>query len=825
MKKRISGILFPVAVILGLGASTAGTGRGSSGAAHVPSPAIISDTVIYPQAGYKLRRTLSLEQISIADTGRAAAADTLSDTPDTVRRLSPRDSLKATLDSTLWDRLDSIYIADSIARAKEEFDRWYASLSKQERKRYDSEQQARLKMARADSLRKVREERQNIRDSLIEVTPRILETYAVPDSMQYKRLLTWRLDRDFGHLRTFSYDTSYNYRFHDYPFRRNDVNAAWLGVAGAPLQYYDFFKRESAEGVEFYKALESWSYSPGTVPHFNTKTPYTELAYWGTLFGNRAKESDNIRLFTTQNVTPAFNFTLAYERYGGGGMLENEETSNSTSRAQINYLGRKYTMHAGVIRNSISREENGGIVDLSMVRDTSVNSRDLKVALLDAKSKTKKTSFYLDQQMRIPFNFIERIKARRDSSYVFNPDSLQRDMASAFIGHSLEYSDYTRKYTDRIGNEAGKAFYRDVFNHGIASADSMRTGILDNKVYLRLQPWASDAVISKLDVGAGDVLKTYFDSTSLRPATHRENSLYIYAGAEGQFRGNVFWDARGRYILLGHDFGDFSLSANARLDIYPFRRARKSPASLKASFETSLLEPNFYQQHINANHFRWDNDFAKTSTTRIQGEIDIPHWRFNARAGYALLGNQIYYDELGTIRQKGDIMSVLSAYARKEFVFGPLHLDNRALFQLSSDRAVVPVPAMALNLRYFVQFSAQKDESGKRDILTMQIGADAYYNSKWNTPGYNPNLGVFYNQNTNQYNNGPYFDIFINMQWKQACIFIKYQNAGGGWPMRRSDYFSADRYVITSNGTDGLKFGIFWPFYAQPRGQAPAVGR
>ena len=60
----------------------------------------------------------------------------------------------------------------------------------------------------------------------------------------------------------------------------------------------------------------------------------------------------------------------------------------------------------------------------------------------------------------------------------------------------------------------------------------------------------------------------------------------------------------------------------------------------------------------------------------------------------------------------------------------------------------------------------------------------------------------------------------MNVQWKRACIFIKYQNAGGGWPMDKFDYFSADRYIVTQNGIDGLKIGIYWPFYAQPQGHA-----
>ena len=186
--------------------------------------------------------------------------------------------------------------------------------------------------------------------------------------------------------------------------------------------------------------------------------------------------------------------------------------------------------------------------------------------------------------------------------------------------------------------------------------------------------------------------------------------------------------------------------------------------------------------------------------------------------GYALLGNSLYYGTDGIIRQHGPAMSVLSAQVRKDLKLGPVHLDHRALFQVSSEPEVLPLPAAAFNFRYYLEFVVQRNEA-RQNVMVMQIGADAYYNTPWHAPAWNPNLGVFHNQTDRLYTNGPFFDIFVNVQWKRACVFIKYQNAGGGWPMRKMDYFSADRYIITSNGMDGLKLGIYWPFYTQPTGR------
>ena len=86
--------------------------------------------------------------------------------------------------------------------------------------------------------------------------------------------------------------------------------------------------------------------------------------------------------------------------------------------------------------------------------------------------------------------------------------------------------------------------------------------------------------------------------------------------------------------------------------------------------------------------------------------------------GYALLANNIYYDTLGIVRQNTKPMSVMSTSLRKDFQVGKLHFENRALFQLSSDKDVMPLPMLALNLRYYFEFDVVKN------VMQMQIGAD-----------------------------------------------------------------------------------------------------
>lgn len=863
--KLWSKIWFPVAVVSLAAASTMISEPrvdADSRIIGVPVEKVteVPDTVIYPINGYKLRWTeedFKMTEVHVEDTisygadslglpDSLAVTDTIPhltarDTikaPDSLMFTDPfrykyyvalrdsathvfvRDSLIAAGDSLDWPMLDSLYVVDSIAIADFKFAQWYNGLSKEERKKYDLDKKLEAKQAQFKAQQARKDSIKMVRDSILENTPRILETFAIPDSLQYKRIVKWTHEQEFHKVNISPVDTGFNYRFYDYPFLRKDVNATWLGVAGSPVQYYNFFNRKSKEKVSFYEAQESWSYSPETAPMYNTKTPYTELGYFGTmLFSGTEKESDNLHILTTQNLTPEFNFTLAFDRFGGGGMLVNENTVNKNTYVTANYLGKRYMAHAGYLYNGISRGENGGLMNIQNIRDTTQDARELAVYLNSAKSKIKKNTLFLDQQYRIPFTFLDKLKDRgkeADSTEVeviADTLDLNKDITTAFIGHSTEYSTYRRWYNDVIGSSDR---FTDEFYNGIhyinpnVSTDSMRVARLDNKFFIRLQPWAEDAIISKLNVGIGDRLLTYytFDPTFTRTNTNtRWNSAYLYAGAEGSLRNYMHWDAKGEYVFLGNEINDVDLDANLGFNIYPFRKARTSPLSVDLHFDTSLDEPEYYNQHMYTNHFKWDNDFGKISTTRVQGKISIPRWNLEAEAGYALLTNNIYYDTLGIIRQNTTPMSIMSANLRKEFVLGILHLDNRVLFQMSSNQDVVPLPTVALNLKYFIQFNIQNG------TLLMQIGANGFYNTEWYAPGWNPALGVFHNQNQNKYTNGPYVDAFINMQWKRAAIFIKYENANQGWPMKKNDYFSADRYIATQRM---LKIGMYWPFYTQP---------
>lgn len=832
-------ILLPVAVAGAIAAQTVGVEASRASRLHAWFPGALRDTLVTADSVIKAPADTTFledeeEDFFFGEEENAPAMDPR-DTlikPDSLRYTNPFlyewyvatkdsyihrkvvDSLKAEGDSLLWPRIDSIFVADSTLQAKIAWEKKWAGMTNAERKRWTYENvQLPAIRRRQDSILRRKDSIKHVKDSIRQSTPRVLETSFLPDSLQFKRLVTWKHNRMNNAMEVFEWDTTANYHFYDYRFMREDVGASWLGMPGSAVQSYNWFLRDKDESASFYKTLETWTYTPDNLPQFNTKTPYTELEYSGNLLTSSTLASDNFRVFTTQNIFPSLNVAAEMSRNGGAGNLKNEKTDNRNYFVAGNYLGKKYLAHGGFIYNHGTRVENGGVQDNTWIRDTLVDVREIDVNFASASSRHKKTTFFYDQSFRIPFDFIEALRHRGDSTWV-KADTVNTNITTGFIGTSSEYSVYTRKYVDNIDATLLEFYNGEMNINPSKSADSLRMMRLENRIFVRLQPWREDALLSKVEGGVGNRIRSYYlqspDEFLYKSSNHRRNSFYAYAGAEGRLSRYFDWNASALLNFAGTEAGDFYVKGNAKFSLYPFRRHPESPISLTATGETRLQEPDFYEQNFYTNHYKWSNEFSKVSTTRLQAVLDIPRWDLKAHVSYGLLSGNVYYDTLGVARQNTSPMSVLAAGLTKNIAFGPVHLDNSALLQISSNQEVLPLPLLALNLRWYLQFNVVDPKT-----LQMQIGANMRYTTEWYAPAYNPVAGVFFNQQDEKYGNCPVFDVFVNMQWKKCCLFVKMENAGRGWPKTNRDYFTAHHYI---QAPAMIKVGVSWPFYP-PSGQ------
>lgn len=634
----------------------------------------------------------------------------------------------------------------------------------------------------------------DLRDSLRKLKPLILNTYVLPDSLKYKRLISWNSEGYLNRMTMINPDTTYNENFYDLPIYKKDVGATYLGIAGSASLFHNYFLREENPVFKQASYYSMYSFTPANIPFYNVKSPVTELQYDGTLLASRQTEESNVRFMHTQNFTPSLNFNVLYKRYGGKGLLLNEATDNRTFAFTSNFIGEKYLMHAGYIYQGVKRQENGGVLNETEILDTLMDPRTHSVLLNDADNIYKRNTLFITHSYGITL-----IKSK---------DTTQKGKGTiAYIGHSGEYSTYRRVYTDVIGtaeidarNFYDNQFYIDATN----SYDSTRVSSFENKFFLRFQPWAKEAIISKIDGGIGyQLLNVYSnrpDLDTITPLNTKYSNLYAYTGASGKFRKYFSWEGFGKYNLAGYFANDFTLEGNVKLSLYPI----KDGIHLTAKLKISNNRPNWYDNFTYSNHHSWENDFAKTTSSKLEGNLDIPSFKMSAFVGYEIVSNKIYYDTKGIIQQSSETLNILSLLLQKDFRIGILHLNNRVLAQVSSNDSILPLPSLSTNLRYFLEFDLVKG------VLRGQFGADATYNTKYYAPAYNPALSVFQLQKVREIGNTPYIDLFANFQWKRASIFLKYENAFQGWP--QADYFSALHYIKPQTA---IKFGIHWPFYVK----------
>lgn len=741
-----------------------------------------------------------------------AGSGVFAQNPDSLKKNLPlADTLKAVIADTLAVAADSLVAAsDSLAAAQDSAA--IVILTPKE-----------IKRLQRDSVRAYR-------DSVIRNTPRILLTYVFDDSTRNQRMFLWNADTYFNKPVSIDPDTTFNDWFIETPDRKNDVGAASLGVSGSAMQYNNWFLRPQQQIFPFFDVYLPYSYTPETLPFYNTKTPYTELGYWGTLFANKKMEETNIRFLHTQNFTPSFNINFLYQRFGAAGMLEHEKTDNRTLALTGNYLGKRYMAQGGYIFNRIKRDENGGISDPTMVLDTLLDAKVIPITLKNANNTLKRNTLFLTHSYGIPFKFLQKKGAVMPDSLALAADSLAAsgnagkmvaatgvkpdslifgEGTMAYIGHSIDASFYSKKYTDAIGldDSLGRALYHNKFYiNPTESADSMRVFKLENRFFINMQPWAKEALVSNVSAGIGHQYLSLYgfkqDYFLEGNSNTTQNNMYMYFGAGGKLKKYFSWEGLGVYNFAGYYQNDFSVDGKVTFSSYP--KTMKRGIHLTGKLHISQQRPNWFYNNAYTNHYVWENDFAKTTQTRIEAKLDIPDWKMEAFFGYAMLKNNTYFDSLSVVRQNPEAMSILTAYLRKDFKLWKFHMDNKILFQVSSDEDVVPLPEVALDLRYYFQFELVKN------VLTAQLGANATFTTEYYAPGYSPALGVFYNQKVEKIGETPYVDLFVNLQWKRASIFVKYVNAALGWP--DNDYFSTFRYIRSQKA---LKFGIHWPFYVK----------
>ena len=637
---------------------------------------------------------------------------------------------------------------------------------------------------------------------------RPLESYYFDYDVRAQSNWKWTLDEDRNRVHVMPLDTTLaNWRL-DYIFYHKGVGDMALGGLGQSTQAVNWFDRRQDDDFTFARSYDAYTARPDNVPFYNSKKPLTNLTYLES--GQKRYREEHFEIVHSQNIAPSTSANVSYKSRGTMGKYDWQRTKNHALSVAVAHTGKRYSVHAAYMHNNIETRENGGVVGKWAIADTIFEMPSgvpMRLASAEAENHYRNHGVLLRQAYAIP---LQRVTEH---------DFSLADIPTVYVGHQIEYNSWSKVYTDKRSTytndrgditEDGKyvptthSYYDNWYISPENTRDSIAERLLSNKIFVQVQPWDRNGPVSTIDGGVGVDLHTYSylnldNYLTGRMTKDKRTSWYVYGATGGKIKRYADWGVDVKYYPSGYRGGDLSLGADITLRAFILGH----PLILSGRFRQELRSPGYWQENLFSNHYAWFNSFDKESETRFEVNFSVPDIALEIGAWQGVMGSMIYYDSKSIVAQHTGTVSLTSLYARKDFRVAGLHLDHRALVQITSNESVLPVPIFSAFLSYYYEFWV------KRDVLRVQIGVDGRYNTSYYAPSYNPALSAFYNQREVKVGNYPYLDLFISAKWKRMRILLKLQHLNQNL-FGNGEYFQVAHYPLNPRM---FKLGISWSFY------------
>jgi hypothetical protein len=168
-------------------------------------------------------------------------------------------------------------------------------------------------------------------------------------------------------------------------------------------------------------------------------------------------------------------------------------------------------------------------------------------------------------------------------------------------------------------------------------------------------------------------------------------------------------------------------------------------------------------------------------------KINLESTRTQLSAGVESIQNYIFINKQGIPEQKNGNLQVINARIKQDFMYRAFGWENEVAYQLSSDKSVLPLPQISLYTNMYVHFKVAK-------VLTVQLGANMYYNTAYYAPYYEPATQQFQIQDKIKVGNYPLINAYANFHLKQARFFVMGYNLGSKFI--DPNYFSLPHYPL-----------------------------
>jgi len=621
-------------------------------------------------------------------------------------------------------------------------------------------------------------------------------TNELPSEQQPKieepKMRIWTVSEVTGNIRKAKPDTNFinfNQTATDECF---DIATSWLGNMGSPLETKIYFNKGKKSDFLFVRPYINYMQVAEDVKFYNTKTPYSSLSYYrgGPSYGREERLKASFAVNATPNLSFGFNADYIY----GRGMYIAQSTNDILSNFWMGYQGKKYIGYAVTGLNHFKNYENGGIKNDSVVRYPELQPTRIKAENMEVNIGADKNA-----QSQLQNHYILYTQKFRTGKNEINPD----DSTEIFVPiinfiHSIKYEHDLKKYSE----DDTTAFYINRFDREILLCDTMtrdKAGYhsIKNTVGVELtEDFNKKGRFGLIGYVTHEFSKyQYFAGKTFHKTG---GNAVIVGGMITKNNGQHFnYGAAGDMFVYGARQGEFNLSGNISTSI----NAKNKTIELAARALLKSTTPNRFIQQYESNYFAWNNThFANEKKVHIDGRFSIPQWNLSLKGGFDNITKYIFFNTLSVPEQYDKNIQVAYVSLRKDFKVWLLHLENEIIYQKSSHEDALPLPELSLYHNLYLTTKIFK-------VLTFQIGGEVHYHTAYNTPSYNPALGLFYNSGEKA-GNYPIMNVYANVHLKRVRFFVMYYHMN--YKFSNNNYFSMPNYPINPGM---LKMGLQWNFY------------
>lgn len=601
---------------------------------------------------------------------------------------------------------------------------------------------------------------------------------------------SWHIDERFAIADTVPIDTiRYNYQ-DDNVINGFSIANSYNANYGSPLESKIYMKRPEQSDFLFEYTYKPYVKDVNSALFYDTSFPYTNLTY--LTGGPNARKEEQFKFLFTASPSKKINFGTDLDYIHSRGRYERQASQRFAGNAFGRYSGKHYTAYAFLGMNNHANHENGGLSDLTLLNnpDVDVKPKDMPT-YIHGYSAFKKNVFYYNHNYSIGIN--REVKYDNDS---VKPDTIQYEYVPVTrFGHRIMFGEMKKRYYEPT---LVQNFYKNTYDTLQTFAnDTAAVRTLTNTFSVNLAEEFNQWMRFGATAYAENEIHqfTYMpDSTLVR--TMQSNTLL--GGMISKTQGiNFRFSVLGEIYLQGYKLGDFRIKGNAAGN---FNVWNQNVLLYTEAFVKNQA-PSFFLQQYYSSHFRWQNKFKKVFTTHVSGLFRLPQHGTNIHVGVENLTHPVYFNAQGVPTQYGGNVQIISVDVRQDFNFFRFRLENNAVYQLSSNQQVVPLPTLTLfhNLYYHDKWFQD---------LYPQIGVSVRYHTNYFAPSYMPATGQFYNQQDVKTGNYPMLDVYANFHLKKARFFIKYTNLGShflkDWGMLMP-YYPVNPPMF--------KAGLSWNFY------------